>query len=329
VLVALRVVGVVGIGRVICWCLYTLLAVVLLIAMLLGGLELSRPSTTAAGSGQGSAFDPAMLGRLSPTAIAEIPSDQIRAMVDTASRSSCGISWTVLAGVARVESGFGRNMNTSSAGALGYGQFLPSTWAAYGNGGNPYAYQDALPAMARYLCALGAGDNLTLALWRYSGCVPGPSCARSDNYPGQVLDYAQQYALANTVPELSASVDQLFATAIAWLNVPYLLGGNSRAGIDCSALMQIVFRSVGINLPRTAQQQYDATQRVAQASLQPGDLLFFTNTYDAGTFITHVGLYLGAPNGVPTMISAAGAAVSYANPFSGYWAQHFVAGGRV
>src|SRR5438309_5793770 len=76
--------------------------------------------------------------------------------VQVAAGSACHLPWTVLAGVAGVESTFGKNMGPSSAGAIGYGQFMPATWAAYGAGGNAWDYHDALPAMDRYLCAMVA-----------------------------------------------------------------------------------------------------------------------------------------------------------------------------
>src|SRR5438270_5564868 len=96
----------------------------------------------------------------------EIPPDQLRVMQEAA--TTCGVPWQVLAAIAKVESGFGQNMATSSAGAIGYGQFLPSTWAAYGNGGNPYDFHDALPAMARYLCAAGGAADLRDAIFAYN-----------------------------------------------------------------------------------------------------------------------------------------------------------------
>ena len=63
-----------------------------------------------------------------------IPPDQLAVM--QAAATTCGLPWPVLAAVAKVESDFGLNMATSSVGAVGYGQFLPSTWAAYGRGGS-------------------------------------------------------------------------------------------------------------------------------------------------------------------------------------------------
>jgi hypothetical protein len=79
-----------------------------------------------------------------------------------------GIPWQIFAAIAKVESDFGRNMGPSSAGAIGYGQFLPSTWAEFGNGGNPDDYHDALPAMGRYLTAFGAPGNLRQAIFAYN-----------------------------------------------------------------------------------------------------------------------------------------------------------------
>src|SRR5690606_21024844 len=85
-----------------------------------------------------------------------------------------GIPWQVLAAIAKLESDFGRNMAVSSAGAEGYCQFLPSTWAAYGVDGDgdgiadPYNFRDCIPAMARLLVANGAPSDLRAALYAYN-----------------------------------------------------------------------------------------------------------------------------------------------------------------
>src|SRR5207302_6166610 len=81
--------------------------------------------------------------------------DHLATMDRAARDSGCGVPWHLLAAIARVESDFGRNMATSSAGAVGYGQFLPSSWHSFGNAGNVYDYRDALPAIATYLCQSG------------------------------------------------------------------------------------------------------------------------------------------------------------------------------
>jgi cell wall-associated NlpC family hydrolase len=68
--------------------------------------------------------------------------------------------------------------------------------------------------------------------------------------------------------------------------VPYQYGGHTPRGFDCSGLVYYVYGKLGVSLPRTAGAQYDRTQRIAQAELKPGDLVFFLNA-------SHVGIYVG------------------------------------
>jgi transglycosylase-like protein with SLT domain len=110
--------------------------------------------------------------------------DHLATMDRAARDSGCGVPWQLLAAIARVESDFGRNMATSSAGAIGYGQFLPSSWQAFGSDGNAYDYRDALPAIALYLCAAGLSRDPRAALFAYN---------HADWYVDLVLDLAVRY----------------------------------------------------------------------------------------------------------------------------------------
>jgi cell wall-associated NlpC family hydrolase len=83
---------------------------------------------------------------------------------------------------------------------------------------------------------------------------------------------------------------RLTKTALRYLGVPYSWGGESFSGVDCSGFVQAVFRRNGIDLPRTADAQYEVGRRVSTSGLQPGDLVFF-ETYSVGA--SHVGIYLG------------------------------------
>ena len=101
-----------------------------------------------------------------------------------------GIPWQVLASINRIETAFGTNLNVSTAGALGWMQFMPSTWEAYGVDANndgrkdPYNPVDAICAAARYLNAAGGEDDLRTAIFAYN---------HADWYVDEVLLYAKQY----------------------------------------------------------------------------------------------------------------------------------------
>jgi hypothetical protein len=85
-----------------------------------------------------------------------------------------GVRWEVLAAINEVETDYGRNLNVSSAGALGWMQFMPPSWEAYGVDANkdglkdPYNPADAIFAAARYLKAAGADKDLRGAIWAYN-----------------------------------------------------------------------------------------------------------------------------------------------------------------
>jgi cell wall-associated NlpC family hydrolase len=82
----------------------------------------------------------------------------------------------------------------------------------------------------------------------------------------------------------------MVARALTWLGTPYVYGGNSRRGIDCSAMIQQSFRTEGVGLPRTAAQQALVGQTVPTEALKAGDRLYFSAS---GTRIDHTGLYMG------------------------------------
>lgn len=136
---------------------------------------------------------PAVQAGPTPEARAGKPRTYKQLYIQAAQRCP-GLSWSVLAAIGQIESGHGRNMGPSSAGALGPMQFLPSTWWTYGVDGdgdgeadimNPY---DAVPSAARYLCANGAGGapgGLRGAVFAYN---------HAWWYVQEVLSLAERYA---------------------------------------------------------------------------------------------------------------------------------------
>lgn len=151
-------------------------------------------------------------------------------------------------------------------------------------------------------------------------------------YVQHVMRYMEPAKNANNAGNASASAlgagtyKTLMTEAEKYQGFPYVYGGsNPEQSFDCSGLTQYVYGNIGVPLPRTAQQQYDATQRISQADAKPGDLIFFAGTYnDPGNVVTHVGIYVG--NG--EMYDADNSGVGF-HALSGYWMQHLYGFGRV
>lgn len=121
------------------------------------------------------------------------------------------------------------------------------------------------------------------------------------------------------------TVQAIMNEALKYEGWKYVYGGASpTTSFDCSGLVQWSYGKAGISLPRTAQEQYDVTQHIPLSEAQAGDLVFFHSTYDAGSYITHVGIYLGN-----NRMFNAGDPIGYADLTSSYWQQHLVGAGRI
>jgi cell wall-associated NlpC family hydrolase len=123
--------------------------------------------------------------------------------------------------------------------------------------------------------------------------------------------------LAGTLASSPASAKQGLAAAKAaekYLGVPYVWGGASKSGVDCSGLTMLAWAVAGVTLEHSATVQWEESTPVALNKLRPGDLLFYHFANDGNFPITHVVMYVGSgPFGVATAIQASqpGTKVAY------------------
>jgi len=113
--------------------------------------------------------------------------------------------------------------------------------------------------------------------------------------------------------------EKVINTAREYIGVPYVWGGTTPSGFDCSGFIHYVYAQNGVTLPRTSAEQYGAGQSVAKADMKPGDLVFF-ETYKPGP--SHVGIYLG--DGQFIHASSGGGKVLVSNLSSTYYTEHYI-----
>jgi len=136
--------------------------------------------------------------------------------------------------------------------------------------------------------------------------------------------------LLNQIDQVRQSVthtaSDLVVNAMGFLGVPYKRGGNSaETGFDCSGFVKAMYaQTVGLILPRKAEQQAAATQRIDQADLKPGDLVFFNTMRRA---FSHVGIYIGEGKFIHS--PKPGAEVRVENMDISYWSRRFDGARRV
>ena len=307
------IVGVVGL-------LLCLLAVPM---MVFGGSSMLFSSGGAGGCAAGSAGTVAQPG-VSSAAANSIPSNYLTWYRKVGQQY--GVPWTVLAGIGKVESDHGRTtLPGVTSGANAFGAAGPMQIGIEGAAGNQwsavatvedgkppasvYNPADAIAGAAKYLLAAGVTTNPSAAIFSYN---------HLQSYVETVEYYAGVYAggkfnvvsasipAANSaagcagtagVPTSINAPNTAVATAIAFaeeqLGKPYEFGATGPDAFDCSGLVMMAYRSAGIDIPRTAADQYKWGPQVPADQVEPGDLVFFVGADGTKAAPGHVGLVIG------------------------------------
>jgi hypothetical protein len=249
----------------------------------------------------------------SQDAQADIPASYL-VLYQRAADTCPGLPWPVLAGIGKIETNHGRSTlpgvtsGANFAGAagpmqmgIGVGAAGDAFWRFAVDGNNdgrrsPYDPADAIPSAAAYLCkALREnGGDLSRAVFSYN---------HAQWYVDKVLSIASRYAATQGqgpqpgAPALGV-IDAAMQFAYNQLGKPYRWGGTGEGGFyDCSGLTLRAYQAGGVQLPRTAAQQWNAGQHITNpGQVQAGDLVFYAHDLSNPATIHHVGLYIGAGN---------------------------------
>lgn len=122
--------------------------------------------------------------------------------------------------------------------------------------------------------------------------------------------------------------EDLINTAYKYLNTPRCRGGATPKCVDCSGFLYITFKDLGIEIPHESQEIARFGKIIEiKDSLQPGDLVFFTNSYKTKKLITHSGIYLGNCEFIHTSTKN-GVKIEHLEE-SDFWRKRFVFGTRI
>ncbi|MEV4441073.1 NlpC/P60 family protein [Streptomyces sp. NPDC049577] len=254
-----------------------------------------------------------------------VPS-QYKGLIEKAGNTCPEIRPNLLAALLETESNFDPKVS-SPVGAQGIAQFMPSTWETEGVDGNGdgkrdvWDPEDAIPSAARYLCSIAndvknvPGDKESNMLAAYnagsgrvieSGGIP--PIKETQDYVRSIKALAKQPSPGGKTTT-TAQAAEVVNAAQDMIGTPYSWGGGSQsgpttgtccspngssgssvAGFDCSGLTLYAYARVGIALPRTASEQYAASEPVKPGQEKPGDLVFYGSS---PTSLHHVGIYVG------------------------------------
>ena len=171
--------------------------------------------------------------------------------------------------------------------------------------------------MHRWLCLVALYSIVAL---------PAAAAPADDEMARFLTDKGLLVRLEQVRIRMADKASELVLTAMGSLGVPYRRGGNSMAtGFDCSGFVRAMYeQTIGLVLPRRANEQAAATEAIDRKDLQPGDLVFFNTMRQA---FSHVGIYVGENKFIHS--PKPGAQVRVESMAVSYWASRFDGARRV
>jgi hypothetical protein len=177
----------------------------------------------------------------------------------------------------------------------------------------------------------GMGGGINAAILSSLDSIPMPNINTSVQALNKFLspegkaiqNQRENFSFKFSSPE-AVSPEAAHAVALCkeYLGTPYVWGGESTKGFDCSGLLQYVWAKQGVSIPRTTYQQWDTGTRVPQDKLQPGDAVFFRGSdarVEGGrTLPGHVGIYIGNGNIIQAPHTGATVEITPLNHMPGY-----------
>jgi hypothetical protein len=175
---------------------------------------------------------------------------------------------------------------------------------------------------------LGTMQRLLLIL--LLSLAPPLALAAESDTADEMANFLSDRGILERIGEVGHRVEEhasdLVVTAMGFLGVPYRRGGNNyETGFDCSGFVRAIYeQAAGLVLPRKAEQQAAATEKIDKSQLQPGDLVFFNTMRRA---FSHVGIYIG--DGKFIHSPKPGAQVRVEDMGLSYWSRRFDGARRV